>query len=249
MTDDEYDIEAEVNRKMKEMEDLKKRLAIKKKQKELEDLQKSVDVKKEIPQEPVTPAPTAPRKIRIHTKHAPPIPQQMPQEPEGRDPVDRYLNPDEVFPDPADEQQFDREQGEAEAKFDHEEVRRVKQQDSNFIHKRIAAQEILKWMKTSIMLLTLNIISFFVFYMFFSIFLVLFADIVLVFAVIFDGFFLMKMRKHSAYLQQKYNIQRQPSMFGGAGVRTAPPQYRQQRAPQRQQQGYPNDYDQGQRGM
>jgi Ca2+-dependent lipid-binding protein len=216
---EEDDFEQEIESKIKEMEDLKVRLAEKRKAKEMADA-KIKDTA------PVTPSL---RKIRINTGRNPPQPRDPEQPAREIDPVDRYLNPDRK------EEQLNEEQQEADAQFDEEEIRQVKKQDGEFIHKRIAAQEILRWLKISILLMTMNIIGFFVMYFLFTLWMVLIADIAMVAVIIFDGFYLMRMRKHQQYLINKYNIQRQPSMFSGMSKR-APQEYRQQQRPPRQQQ-------------
>jgi hypothetical protein len=178
-------------------------------------------------------------------------PQQEQQQQPPRDPVDMYLNKDEVFPDQTDEQPQQDEYAETQSnnRFDQQGIQRARKQDSQFIHKRIAAQEVLRWLKMSVLLLTMNIVVVFVLYLFAIMLLYLIVDIVIVAAVIFDGFYLMRMRKQQQYLQKKYNIQRQPSMLGG-GFRRGAPQYRQQQRPQqRQQQTQQDFYDQGRRDM
>jgi hypothetical protein len=99
-----------------------------------------------------------------------------------------------------------------------EKIEQIKQQDKDFVHKRIAAQEVYKWVKKGVFIFAMNIIGFFMFYMFVIIGAGLLIDIIMIAMVILNAFFLMQMRRHQIYLTRKYNIQTQRGLLSGMGI-------------------------------
>jgi hypothetical protein len=197
----------EINKQMKELEALKKRI------------EEKVDVEDRPPKPKKQVKP-----IKVRRTYEEEYEKDDPEV----DPVSKYLGTPQQQPP----QQPQQAQG----------IQQVKKQDKNFVHKRIAAQEVNKWIRKGVFIFMMNVIGFFVFYMMIVIRSGLLIDITMIAMVIVNCFFLASFRKHQLYLTRKYNIQTQGNFLVGGKI----PTIRRYKPRQQQYQQPPQQYPQQQ---
>jgi hypothetical protein len=112
--------------------------------------------------------------------------QQLPEE--EIDPVQRYLNPEQT------------------QNVVNKEIDRMHKVDENFIPKRTAAGEVIKPLKIVSLLALINVIGFFVQFLFSLMGLVLVNQIVIVVFVSVNAYYVVKAKRQITYLSRKYNI-------------------------------------------
>lgn len=173
-----------------EMEDIKKKLA------ELDELKKRIEGKANKPVE---------RNKQIKVSRVTTEKRDYYEDPkEEVDPVSKYLGGDSVPSDGPPGRTSGMEQ--------------IKKQDKDFIHKRIAAQEVSKYLRQGVFFLVMNIIGFFAFYMMIVLRSGLLIDIVMFAMIMANAIFLFKFRRQELYLIRKYNIQVQGNLFSGMNI-------------------------------
>jgi len=159
---------------------------------------------------------------------------EEPKKEEPVDPVSKYLGGDSATPNNAPGAPHGGQQ--------------QKKPSKDYIHKRIAANEVHIWLNKSLTLFLVNIVGLMVFYFLLNLAMALVADVVMFALVGINAFFLMTFRKHQIYLQRRYNITPKRGMFSGMGI----PKQRQwnQRGPnynenpqQQQYEDYTNEGD------
>jgi hypothetical protein len=201
----------DINEKMKEIEEIKKRIE----QKLAAQAPQEPKVQKRIV--PIRTKRIIQESLESEKEEEQIEEQEEEQEEESADPVSRYL-------------------GGGKKK-----IEQIRKEDKDFIHKRIAAQEVLRWVKKGTFLFTMNIIGFFVFYLMIVMGAGVMIDVIMVVMVIINAFFLVQMRKHQIYLTRRYNIQTQRGFLSGMGI----PKIRRYnpRGPQFQQRPRDFQYD------
>jgi Flp pilus assembly protein TadB len=94
-----------------------------------------------------------------------------------------------------------------------EQIAEMKDKDSEFIHKRTAAGELIKPLKIILMLGLYNIIAFFIMYLFSVTGLSIVVDVMVIVMVSINGYYMLTAKKKMTYLFGKYNIAMQKSIF------------------------------------
>lgn len=149
------------------------------------------------------------------------------------DPISKYLGED-------DQEEYEPEQPRTQSdKMEKQNINKIRQKDKNFIHKRIAAQEVNGWVRKGIIISVMNIVGLLVFYMLLILGTGLAITVVMFGLIIADAYFLMRFRKHQIYLIRRYNVVVQGGFFSTGRI----PKIRRYNPRGRRFQERPQDYD------
>lgn len=257
------EMEDDIDSKIRELEEMKKRLAkmnIGKEKKEII-MEDYVDpavktasappppnkqIKINIPRKPLT----VPNNLGPDTivRPEPPQVQNEPEQPQDQnEPEEPEQEPDQQIRLPPPQSYMDQN---TPAYILPEKIAQMQLQDQDMVHKRVAAQEVFKWTKMSVNLFAVNIATLFMVYFFMAIYIRVAAEVTLAAVIIFDGYYIVLMRKRQLYLKQRYNIVQPPSLFSNL-LKPKQPQQQQRQfqqppppLPQQQFQQPPQQFQQ-----
>jgi len=171
----------------------------------------------ELPEEePPKPQPTP-------SQSPPAAPQPTP------DPVQQFMQQSGQQPAPLPPQQPPQQ---APSQINQQQIEQMRRQDQQFIHKRVCATEVYNWISKLFAVLLVDIVAMFLIYFFCMMFLFLFAQVVVAAAIIFTGWYMIKIKKHKQYLEMQYQIASKKGMLSTIGK----PKFQRQQQPR---QPYP----------